>query len=70
MTTRLTDVLRREIEIDGEAYTIVITPSGVRLTRKRFREGSFVSWKALRDGEIREEPGTQAVPGRNHPGSG
>jgi hypothetical protein len=54
MTTRLTEALRREIEIDGEAYTIVVTPDGVRLTRKRFREGAFLSWKALRDREIPE----------------
>jgi hypothetical protein len=56
MTTRLTEALRREIEIDGELYTIVITPGGVRLTRKRFREGTFVSWKALRDGEVTDAP--------------
>jgi len=53
MTTRLTEPLRREIEIDGEAYTIVVTPAGVRLSRKRFREGRFVTWRALRDsGEL------------------
>ena len=52
MTTRLTEALRREIEIDGEAYTIVITPSGVRLTRTRFRDGPFLSWRALRDREM------------------
>lgn len=51
MTTKLTEALRREIDIDGEAYTIVITPDGVRLTRKRFREGTYLSWKAFRDGE-------------------
>ncbi len=49
MTTRLSAPLRREIEIDGEAYTIVITTTGIRLTRKRFREGRFVTWKAVRD---------------------
>jgi hypothetical protein len=53
MTTRLTEPLRREIEIDGEAYTIVVTPAGIRLSRKRFREGRFVAWRALRDsGEL------------------
>ena len=50
MTTRLSEPLRREIEIDGAAYTIVITPAGVRLTRKRFRQGRFVSWKSVLDG--------------------
>ena len=56
MTTRLTEALRREVEIDGDAYTIVITPSGVRLTRKRFREGPFLSWRALRDRERPDAP--------------
>ena len=58
MTTRLVEPLRREIEIEGEAYTIVITTDGVRLTRKRFREGTFVSWKAIRDGEAPEASST------------
>ena len=57
MTTRLTEPLRREIEIDGEAYTILISPTGVRLTRKRFREGAFVTWKAIRDGDLPDSPG-------------
>jgi hypothetical protein len=57
MTTRLTEALRREVEIDGELYTIVISPEGVRLTRKRFREGTFVSWRAMRDGEMPEASG-------------
>ena len=58
MTTRLVEPLRREIEIDGEAYTIVIAAGGVKLTRKRFREGTFVSWKAIRDGAVSEASGT------------
>lgn len=49
MTTKLTEPLRREIQIDGEPYTVLLTQEGVRLTRKRFREGPFISWKALRD---------------------
>ena len=47
MTTKLTHSLRREVEIDGEAYTVVLTPRGVRLSRKRFRGGRLVSWRAL-----------------------
>lgn len=47
MTTKLDKPIRREIEIDGESYTVVITPQGVRLTRKRFRSGRIVSWKAM-----------------------
>ena len=53
MTTKLTEPLRREIEIDGEPYTISLTPRGIRLTRKRFRQGRVVTWRALWDqGEL------------------
>jgi len=47
MTTKLTEPLRREIEIDGEAYTVLLTPQGLRLSRKRFRQGRHVSWRAI-----------------------
>ena len=47
MTTKLTEPLRREIEIDGELYTVLLTPLGIRLSRKRFREGRSVTWRAL-----------------------
>jgi hypothetical protein len=49
MTTKLTTTIRREIEIDGEPYTVIISPDGLRLTRKRFRSGIALSWKALRN---------------------
>lgn len=47
MTLKLTTPLRREIEIDGEAFTIVVSADGIRLTRKRFRSGRTLSWRAL-----------------------
>ena len=53
MTTKLTEPLRREIEIDGEPYTVLLTPLGIRLSRKRFREGKLLTWRALWDqGEL------------------
>ena len=47
MATKLLKEIRREIEIDGEAFTVTISPSGVKLTRKRFRSGRALSWRAL-----------------------
>jgi hypothetical protein len=47
MSTKLDKTIRREIEIDGEAFTITISPEGFRLTRKRFRSGVALSWKSL-----------------------
>jgi hypothetical protein len=47
MATKLDKTIRREIEIDGEVFTIAISPDGFRLTRKRFRSGVALSWKSL-----------------------
>lgn len=47
MSTKLLKEIRREIEIDGEPFTIAISPQGVKLTRKRFRSGRALSWRAL-----------------------
>ena len=47
MPTKLEKTIRREIEIDGEPFTISISPDGFRLTRKRFRSGVALSWKSL-----------------------
>jgi len=61
MATKLLKEIRREIEIDGEPFTVAISPSGVKLTRKRFRSGRALSWRALWqsvDNESAPEPAT------------
>jgi hypothetical protein len=47
MSTKLDKTIRREIEIDGEPFTISVSPEGFRLTKKRFRSGVALSWKTL-----------------------
>jgi hypothetical protein len=47
MATKLTHPIRREIVIDDESYTVVISPDGLRMSRKRFRSGRHVSWEAM-----------------------
>src|SRR5437763_1508056 len=47
MPTKLDKTIRREIEIDGEPFTISISPAGFRLSKKRFRSGVALSWKSL-----------------------
>lgn len=60
MATKLSKEIRREIEIDGEPFTVAISPTGVKLTRKRFRSGRTLSWRALwqsgNDDEKKEAP--------------
>jgi len=47
MPTKLEKTIVREVQIDGELYTIAISPEGVRLSKKRFRSGVALSWKSL-----------------------
>ena len=47
MTAKLDKTLKREIVIDGEPYTVALSPEGIKLTRKGFRKGQEVSWKSL-----------------------
>jgi hypothetical protein len=61
MTTKLTEPLRREIEIDGEAYTVLLTPKGLRLSRKRFRQGRQMAWRTIwEQGESENSESTDA----------
>ncbi|HEU4995717.1 MAG TPA: hypothetical protein VFT29_12910 [Gemmatimonadaceae bacterium] len=64
MATKLLKEIRREIEIDGEPFTVSISPTGVKLTKKRFRSGRVLSWRALwQSGEEQREQSPQEVPG-------
>jgi hypothetical protein len=51
MTTKLTSPVRREIEIDGEPYTLTISSEGLRLVRKGHRKGHDLAWRALVGGD-------------------
>jgi hypothetical protein len=47
MATKLDKTIKRELEIDGQAYMIAISPDGLKITQKGHRKGSEVSWKSL-----------------------
>src|SRR4051812_40919618 len=47
MATKLDKTLKREIEIDGQLYTIAISPEGIKVTQKGFRKGSELTWKEI-----------------------
>lgn len=51
MTTKLTGSLKRELEVEGQPYTLTITPEGLRLVPKGKRKGHELAWKALVSGE-------------------
>ena len=51
MATKLDKVLKREIEIDGQAYIAAISPEGVKVTKKGFRKGNEISWRSIISGD-------------------
>ena len=54
---KLDKTLKREIEIDGQPYTVAISPEGVKLTQKGFRKGREMSWRQLWSGATGEGEG-------------
>src|SRR6266513_2372951 len=51
MATKLEKTLKREIEIDGKAYMVAISPQGVKVTQKGFRRGPELTWGGVISGE-------------------
>lgn len=60
MATKLDKVIKREIELDGQAYMVTIAPDGVKLTQKGFRKGRELSWRALWEQGAEEGSGSAA----------
>lgn len=57
MATKLDKTIKREIELDGQAYMVAISPEGVKLTPKGFRKGREMTWKSLWSGGSEEGAG-------------
>ena len=51
MTAKLDKTIKRELEIDGKAYTIAISPEGVKVTEKGRRNGPEMTWRTIIAGD-------------------
>ena len=51
MATKLDKQLKREIDVDGKAYMLTISPEGLKLTEKGKRKGQELAWKDLVNGQ-------------------
>lgn len=47
MTTKLDKAIKREIEFNGVAYTITLSPEGLKIVEKGKRNGQELNWKTL-----------------------
>jgi hypothetical protein len=50
MATKLDKQLKREIEVDGKAYMLTLSPEGLKVTEKGKRKGQELTWKDLVNG--------------------
>ena len=51
MTTKLNNPFKRELDLNGEKYTVTLTPEGLKLVQKGKRKGIELAWTSLISGE-------------------
>jgi hypothetical protein len=51
MTTKLQKEFKRELDLNGEKYTLTVTPEGFRLVLKGKRKGIELQWAAIVGGD-------------------
>ena len=52
MTTRLAGPLKREIDVNGVAFTVTLSPDGMKLVEKGKRKGTELTWEQLVRGDV------------------
>ena len=50
MVTKLDKPLKREVDVEGTAYMLTISPEGLKLVPKGKRNGHELAWKDLVSG--------------------
>jgi hypothetical protein len=53
MTTKLDKALKREVMVDGVAYTVTIAPEGIKVVEKGKRKGHELSWQSIVSGDAK-----------------
>ena len=51
MAAKLDKAMKRELELDGETYTVTISPEGIRVVPKGKRKGHEISWQTIISGD-------------------
>ena len=51
MTTKLTGAFKRELDLNGEKYTVTLSPEGFKLVQKGKRKGIELAWQSLIGGD-------------------
>ncbi len=51
MTTKLNAPFKRELNLNGEKYTVTISPDGLKIVQKGRRKGIELAWSAIVGGD-------------------
>ena len=51
MTTKLQQAFKREIDLNGEKYTLTVSPEGFKLVQKGKRKGIELTWTSIVGGD-------------------
>ncbi len=51
MAAKLDKAIKRELDLDGEAYMVTISPDGIRIVPKGRRKGHEISWQTILSGD-------------------
>jgi hypothetical protein len=51
MTTKLQNSFKRELDLNGDKYTLTVSPEGFKLVPKGKRKGVELKWTAVVNGE-------------------
>ncbi len=51
MTTKLQQPFKRELDLNGEKYTITVSPEGFKLVLKGKRKGIELTWASITGGD-------------------
>jgi hypothetical protein len=51
MTTKLISAFKRELDINGDKYTLTVSPEGFKLVQKGKRKGIELQWNSILNGE-------------------
>ena len=67
MTTKLNAPFKREIDLEGEKYTVTLTPEGFKLVQKGKRKGTELTWKSILNGDAALAHALNASVGEGRP---
>jgi hypothetical protein len=51
MTTKLEKPLKREVQVGDRAYTVTMSPEGIKVVEKGKRKGQELTWETIVSGD-------------------